>query len=370
MFYVLCFCFLVFIFIIICHIDSWFITFVELGSAFSLELIERISIKLSLIRANNQPFTIHTLLSPSSSLMSLSELNSANSSSSSNSSDSGTATNNNTTNINSNKTIEIQPITTTTNKHHEIPITQDSDDETVGLLSNNINNMNNLNHNNHNNHNTSNGSDDMTGHSSLVVDVNVSASSDSNDSSIVINNRMDESNIINSGKSCSKIEQILSWIPRDKYPLSYIMLALNLILSRGLSTVVLQYYDMDYPTYAICRNSKMVFVMFLSVFWLKKSYNFTDWILVVLTSLSVLCFRVASHDLLTSKVNTIVKCLPLSFVFCLLALVHFGMVFAFGVWKQVASGPLLVFFLFFVFCYIYCWCCFSLVLFVFLCFAC
>ncbi len=84
------------------------------------------------------------------------------------------------------------------------------------------------------------------------------------------------------------------------------MLALNLIFSRGLATTVLQYYDMDYPTYAICRNSKMVFVMLLSVVWLRKPYRCSDWILVLLTSLSVLSFRLASHDLWFSSANTMV----------------------------------------------------------------
>eukprot|EP01084_Bolivina_argentea_P176317 305146_1 len=84
---------------------------------------------------------------------------------------------------------------------------------------------------------------------------------------------------------------------RGIFHCSYILLSLNLIFSRGLGTIVLQYYDMDYPTYAICRNSKMVFVMFLSVVWLKKSYHCAHWVLVLLTTLSVLCFRLASHDL-------------------------------------------------------------------------
>ena len=92
----------------------------------------------------------------------------------------------------------------------------------------------------------------------------------------------------------------------DIFRWSYVFLAFNLIFSRGLATIVLQYYDMDYPTYAICRNSKMVFVMFLSVVWLKKSYHCTDWILVLLTSLSVLCFRLASHDVWFSSANTMV----------------------------------------------------------------
>merc|ERR1719361_2702588 len=68
--------------------------------------------------------------------------------------------------------------------------------------------------------------------------------------------------------------------------------------------IVLQYYDMDYPTYAICRNSKMVFVMVLSVVWLRKPYQCSDWVLVLLTSLSVLSFRLASHDLWFSTANT------------------------------------------------------------------
>ena len=92
----------------------------------------------------------------------------------------------------------------------------------------------------------------------------------------------------------------------DIFRWSYVFLAFNLIFSRGLATIVLQYYDMDYPTYAICRNSKMVFVMFLSVVWLKKAYHCTDWILVVLTSVSVLCFRLASHGVWFSSANTMV----------------------------------------------------------------
>ena len=76
------------------------------------------------------------------------------------------------------------------------------------------------------------------------------------------------------------------------------------IFSRGLGTVVLQVFDMDYPTYAICRNSKMIFVMFLSVVWLKKSYHFIDFVLVILISVSVLCFRLSSHDVWFSTANT------------------------------------------------------------------
>lgn len=87
---------------------------------------------------------------------------------------------------------------------------------------------------------------------------------------------------------------------------SYIFLALNLVISRGLATVVLQYYDMDYPTYAICRNSKMVFIMILSILWLHKSYQISDWFLVALTTIAVLCFRLASQSTWVSSVNTMV----------------------------------------------------------------
>eukprot|EP01084_Bolivina_argentea_P005938 11223_1 len=108
--------------------------------------------------------------------------------------------------------------------------------------------------------------------------------------------------------TCNKlyISLVNIWIfcIRDLFCWSYLFLSFNLIFSRGLATIVLQYYDMDYPTYAICRNSKMVFVMFLSVVWLKKSYKLSDWILVVLISISVLCFRLASHDVWFSQANT------------------------------------------------------------------
>ena len=115
---------------------------------------------------------------------------------------------------------------------------------------------------------------------------------------------------------------------------SYLLLALNLILSRGLATIVLQYYDMDYPTYAICRNSKMVFVMALSVVWLRKPYRCSDWILVLLTSLSVLSFRLASHDLWFSSANTMVCTLPK----CVWMHINFESVFCsefvHGVWAR------------------------------------
>ncbi|ETO22026.1 Drug/Metabolite transporter superfamily, partial [Reticulomyxa filosa] len=88
------------------------------------------------------------------------------------------------------------------------------------------------------------------------------------------------------------------------FPLSYLMFALNLILAKGLATVSLQYFDMDYPTYAVCRNSKLVFVMLLSVFWLHKKYHMDDWVVVFCVSASLFCFRAGAHDVWFSKANT------------------------------------------------------------------
>ena len=91
---------------------------------------------------------------------------------------------------------------------------------------------------------------------------------------------------------------IINWFICNKFRWEYLFLGLILVLQRGLSTLVIATKQLDYATYQICRNSKMLFVMLLSILWLKKKYKFIDYILVILITLSVIVFKIAGsiHD--------------------------------------------------------------------------
>src|SRR5690606_13058538 len=55
----------------------------------------------------------------------------------------------------------------------------------------------------------------------------------------------------------------------------------------------------------ICRNSKMIFIIILSTLWLKKKYYFLDYITVILISLSIFFFSMATMNItMETTINT------------------------------------------------------------------